>query len=104
MTSPTIEYLGEPDCCAVKVSWNTSSGNYDLRYYMVTVHSSLTNEIITSIKVVSDNDTVSVVLHVPKNMKVDAKIVTTSYCLSMSDGAIIMLECSSGKCLVYIHT
>ena len=101
MTSPTIEYLGEPDCCAVKVSWKASSGNYDLRYYMVTVHSSLTNDTITSIKVVSDNDTVSVVLHVPKNMRVDAKIVATSYCLSMSDGAI---SSSSGKCLVYIHT
>ena len=104
MISPTIESLGslnEPDLSAVRVSWNANPGNYDLKHYTVTVYSSDNDVEINSINISEDSDTVSVVLPVPSNIQVYAKIRTISHCLHMDNEAItkpILSAISSGKC------
>ncbi len=104
--SPTIDSLGnlnEPDLSAVRVSWNANPGNYDLKHYTVTVYSSDNDVEINSINISEDSDTFSVVLPVPNNIHVYAKIRTTSHCLHKDNEAItdsiLSSANSSGKCL-----
>ncbi len=108
MISPTIESLGslnEPDTSAVRVSWNANPGKYDLRHYTVTVYSSVDNGKIVSVYIKPENDNVSVVLPVPSDVQVYAKITTMSMCDETDDGVRTeaILSASSSKWLYIFY-